>query len=190
MMVECSKKTDGKILNALDIPQPFESRERTQFASDIHALIATLNGMGWKPGMSLHNEDFRWAIASLKGAFHGFHLDSDGLGTFIQALFGSKWWILASPKPAAMPILPRSTRSWQAISIWTRPRTDGSWRLSSSRLARKCRRLTTFYNGLRQSFNLVSCGQIHLTRSSPSRTVFLKGGTIMRAQQSRIHSMA
>ena len=101
MMVECSKKTDGKILNALDIPQPFESRERTQFASDIHALIATLNGMGWKPGMSLHNEDFQWAIASLKGAFHGFHLDSDGLGTFIQALFGSKWWILASPKPGS-----------------------------------------------------------------------------------------
>jgi len=101
MMVECSKKTDGKILNALYIPQPFESRERTQFASDIHALIATLNGMGWKPGMSLHNEDFRWAIASLKGAFHGFHLDSDGLGTFIQALFGSKWWILASPKPGS-----------------------------------------------------------------------------------------
>ena len=101
MMVECSKKTDGKILNTLDIPQPFESRERTQFASDIHALIATLNGMGWKPGMSLHNEDFRWAIASLKGAFHGFHLDSDGLGTFIQALFGSKWWILASPKPGS-----------------------------------------------------------------------------------------
>ena len=101
MMVECSKKTDGKILNALDIPQPFESRKRTQFASDIHTLIATLNGMGWKPGMSLHNEDFRWAIASLKGAFHGFHLDSDGLGTFIQALFGSKWWILASPKPGS-----------------------------------------------------------------------------------------
>jgi hypothetical protein len=102
MMVECSKKPDGKILNALDIPQPFESRERTQFASDMHALIATLVGMGWKPGMSLHNEDFRWAIASLKGAFHGFHLDSDGLGTFIQALFGSKWWILASPKPGSI----------------------------------------------------------------------------------------
>ena len=101
VMVECSKKTDGKILNALDIPLPFESRERTQFASDIYALIATLNGMGWKPGMSLHNEDFRWAIASLKGAFHGFHLDSDGLGTFIQAMFGSKWWILASPKPGS-----------------------------------------------------------------------------------------
>lgn len=101
MMVECSEKVNGKILNALDIPQPFESRERTQFASDMYALRATLNGMGWKPGMSLHTEDFRWAIASLKGAFHGFHLDSDGMGTFIMASFGSKWWILASPKPGS-----------------------------------------------------------------------------------------
>ena len=80
------------------------------------------------------------------------------------------------PSLAAMLILPRSTRSWKAISIWMRPRTDGSWRLSSSHLARNCRCLATFYNGLTQSFNLVSCGQIHLTLSSPSRTVFLGGG--------------
>jgi hypothetical protein len=99
MMVECSKIKDSKILNALDIPLPFGSRERTQFASELHALMATLYEAGWKPGMPLHTDHFRWAIAALKGAFHGFHLDSDGQGSFLEALFGSKWWITAEPKP-------------------------------------------------------------------------------------------
>lgn len=42
-------------------------------------------------------EDIRWGLAATAGAFHHWHIDSDGFGTFIDPIAGSKWWIVARP---------------------------------------------------------------------------------------------
>ena len=36
----------------------------------------------------------RWGLCSLAGARHWTHIDSDGLGTFIDVRCGGKWWFL------------------------------------------------------------------------------------------------
>jgi len=41
--------------------------------------------------------DIRWGLCATKGAWHGFHIDSDGFGTFIDVRTGKKWWIVARP---------------------------------------------------------------------------------------------
>lgn len=42
----------------------------------------------------------RWGLAATGGAFSTFHVDSDGLGTYISCTSqeGSKWWVIVSPK--------------------------------------------------------------------------------------------
>jgi hypothetical protein len=42
----------------------------------------------------------RWGIAATGGAFSNFHLDSNGLGTYISCVNrnGSNWWVIVSPK--------------------------------------------------------------------------------------------
>lgn len=44
--------------------------------------------------------DMRWGIAATQGAFSTFHIDSDGLATYITCSNkgGSKWWVIVSPK--------------------------------------------------------------------------------------------
>lgn len=44
--------------------------------------------------------DMRWGLAATQGAFSGFHIDSDGLGTYISCVNrgGSKWWMIVNPK--------------------------------------------------------------------------------------------
>lgn len=42
----------------------------------------------------------RWGLAATGGAFSTFHIDSDGMGTFISCVNrdGAKWWVIVSPK--------------------------------------------------------------------------------------------
>jgi hypothetical protein len=49
--------------------------------------------------------DMRWGIAATQGAFSGFHIDSDGLGTYISCTNrnGSKWWVIVGPKDKSNP---------------------------------------------------------------------------------------
>lgn len=49
-------------------------------------------------GDSFPTGQFRWGLAATSGAFHGFHVDSNGLGTYVRAVSGIKWWIIATPK--------------------------------------------------------------------------------------------
>jgi hypothetical protein len=39
----------------------------------------------------------RWGLAATRGARHWIHIDSDGLGTFIDVKCGGKWWVVFSP---------------------------------------------------------------------------------------------
>lgn len=41
----------------------------------------------------------RWGSAATRGARRWTHVDSDGLGTFVDVQCGAKWWITFSPPP-------------------------------------------------------------------------------------------
>ena len=46
----------------------------------------------------------RWGLCATAGAFTTFHIDADGLATYIACINegGSKWWILVGPKDSAL----------------------------------------------------------------------------------------
>lgn len=51
----------------------------------------------WDQAKHFPTGHFRWGLAATAGAFHTFHVDSNGLGTYISPVEGSKWWIVARP---------------------------------------------------------------------------------------------
>ena len=73
------------------------AHERSSFSSDAHALNAVFNQEGWTE-RAAPPEHLRWNLAATKDAFHVWHIDSDGYGTFVNVVAGSKWWIVARPK--------------------------------------------------------------------------------------------
>ena len=87
----------GKILNALDFPQHHSSNPPTSLASELFAFRAVAF-QGESDGYP--TTDVRWGIAATQGAFSSFHIDSDGLGTYISCVNrnGSKWWVIVGPK--------------------------------------------------------------------------------------------
>ena len=92
-----SKSKDSKILNGLCFKDPFAGIQRSSFSSEAHALGVVYNQEGWvKKALSI--EHLRWNLAATKDAFHPWHIDSDGYGTFVEVVAGSKWWIVACPK--------------------------------------------------------------------------------------------
>lgn len=42
----------------------------------------------------------RWGLAATQGAFSNFHIDSDGLGTYVSCINrnSAKWWVIIGPK--------------------------------------------------------------------------------------------
>ncbi|KAJ3499602.1 hypothetical protein NLJ89_g10083 [Agrocybe chaxingu] len=40
----------------------------------------------------------QWGLVATDGAFHPWHIDSDGFGTFVEIQTGRKWWVLARPR--------------------------------------------------------------------------------------------
>lgn len=123
-ILECAKKPDGKVLNALNFPLPLKSVEPSSLSSDAHAMHQTMNGVGWKHGMPTPTGEIRWGLIATAGAWHPLHIDCDGLGTSVHALnkektkekdnntqdededfvkyseyeMGLKLWIVARPK--------------------------------------------------------------------------------------------
>ena len=96
-ILEASQSPDSKILNGLSFKNPLAGIERTSFSSDAHALGSVCYQEGWtKRGVPL--DHLRWSLAATKDAFHVWHIDSDGYGTFVEVVAGSKWWIVACPK--------------------------------------------------------------------------------------------
>ncbi len=41
--------------------------------------------------------DMRWGLAATHSARHHTHIDSDGLGTYVDVRCGGKWWIVFCP---------------------------------------------------------------------------------------------
>ena len=96
-ILTASQSPDSKILNGLSFQDPWAGIQRTSFSSDAFALTTSYMQEGWRkkaPEIS----HLRWSLAATKHAFHDWHIDSDGYGTFIDVISGSKWWIVAHPK--------------------------------------------------------------------------------------------
>ena len=96
-ILKASQSEDSKILNGLSFKDPWAGIQRSSFSSDAHALCTVYNQEGWtKKAPSI--DHLRWNLAATKDSFHGWHIDSDGYGTFVNVISGSKWWIVARPK--------------------------------------------------------------------------------------------
>jgi hypothetical protein len=87
----------GKILNGLDFPQEDGSNPPMSISSDLVAFraMACHGAREEYPTIS-----FRWGLAATEGAFSSFHIDSEGVGTYVSCVNqnGAKWWVIVGPK--------------------------------------------------------------------------------------------
>ena len=98
-LARSSESPDGKILNALDLPLPLsEDGPLDTITSDLFAYITNQTADHNFPCSSTC-----WVLAATKGALTGFHIDTDGMVTYIQCVSneGCKWWIVATPRSDA-----------------------------------------------------------------------------------------
>jgi hypothetical protein len=97
-LLHSSQSENGKSLNALSFPMIFASAVPHPFSSE---AIAWHHAQGrawckWKEAYPVST--LRFGLAATAGAYHKFHIDSDGTGTFVEAVAGRKIWVLAVPK--------------------------------------------------------------------------------------------
>ena len=96
-ILEASRSQDSKILNGLSFKDPLAAIERSSFSSDAHALASVCYQEGWTK-RGVQRDHLRWSLAATKHAFHWWHIDSDGYGTFVKVVTGSKVWMVGRPK--------------------------------------------------------------------------------------------
>lgn len=86
-LLEATHAPDGKILNASEFPMGFAPLDPPpKFSTDLLALRVA--GRGIVPPTS----DVRWGTAATGGACTWFHIDSNGLGVFVNVKCGVKVW--------------------------------------------------------------------------------------------------
>ena len=110
-ILRASESPDSKILNGLSFTDPWAGIQRSSFSTDSYALMTGLNQEGW-PKKRAPTEHLRWNLAATQGAFHHWHIDSDGYGTFVNVITGSKWWIVARPKNSLDVDIFNTTSIW------------------------------------------------------------------------------
>jgi len=94
-LLDASRDPHGKVLNALSIPFFTTRHEDLDFAADQAAWKSTMGTAGCDTLELPPTTHIRWGLAGLKGAISFWHLDSDGLGTFIDVRAGEKLWFRA-----------------------------------------------------------------------------------------------
>lgn len=95
-ILDCSRMDDGKVLNALSFPMRNAGIQNEAFSSDVASWNKTEAEPICKHEASMPIGDIRWGTCATCGAFHTYHIDSEGLGTTSELLFGLKWWIVPS----------------------------------------------------------------------------------------------
>jgi hypothetical protein len=96
-LVKAHTHPNGKTLNALDLPLPLASPPpSSRLASDIY--ISLTNTSTLPHARPYPRSATRWGLAGTNHAFTSFHIDAEGLGTYIQCVSknGAKWWVLAA----------------------------------------------------------------------------------------------
>ena len=97
-LLQASRVANGKALNALSFPMMFAPVILHPFSSEAVAWDYTY-GRPWCKSKEVYPlSTMRFGLAATAGAYHKFHIDSDGTGTFVEAVVGRKIWVLAVPK--------------------------------------------------------------------------------------------
>jgi hypothetical protein len=96
-MLKASRLATGPILNALSFPQPLSGVEPSGMSSEIEAWQVTEGKPFCERTLAFPTGQMRWGLAATAGARHWIHIDSDGMGTYIDVQCGGKWWILFCP---------------------------------------------------------------------------------------------
>ncbi|KAJ3502883.1 hypothetical protein NLJ89_g8689 [Agrocybe chaxingu] len=98
-ILECSRMKNGKTLNALNFPMGVSGVRPSPVSSDLCAWRHTAGLPFCKStGPVYPVDDVQWGLVATDGAFHGWHVDSDGFGTVVEVQTGRKWWVLARPR--------------------------------------------------------------------------------------------
>ena len=95
---------NGKALNGLDFPLPFEYEQHIPFASDKVAWHQAHGKIFCKDDCPMSS--VRWALCATCGAYHKSHCDCHGHGTYICPDSGVKIWFFAVPKNKPSPNQP------------------------------------------------------------------------------------
>ncbi|KAF9473563.1 hypothetical protein BDN70DRAFT_937335 [Pholiota conissans] len=94
-LIDAAEPEIHKILNGLSFPRPWAGMSVTSYASDTHALPHVMHGAG-AIRRDLPIGEYRFGLVAPHDAWHAWHIDSDGFGTFIETVTGAKLWITAS----------------------------------------------------------------------------------------------
>jgi hypothetical protein len=77
---------------------PEEGMGRWPFSTDSAAWKNTKGAKGCSHEEVPPLADFRWGLAAIAGALSWIHIDSNGVGTYIDPWTGKKVWIVLKPK--------------------------------------------------------------------------------------------
>ena len=94
---------NGKSLNGLDFPSPFEFFHFIPFASRQiawHEVQGSPFCSEFPPTTSIC-----WGLCTTTGTYHHSHINCNGFGTFIAPESGTKIWLMAIPKNQAGAVL-------------------------------------------------------------------------------------
>ena len=98
-LLDAIRSDSGPILNALSFPLSLSGVKESPMSTEIEAWRLT-EGLKFCPNaVNFPVGQMRWGLAATRGARRWAHIDSDGLGTFIDVQCGAKWWITFSPPP-------------------------------------------------------------------------------------------
>ena len=92
-MLEAVRQPDSKILNVLPVPLVGAGYEANSFSSDHAAWMQTLSAPFSKDMIAAPIGDLRWGSCAMAGAFDDRTTERIGLGTIMDTMNGSKWWI-------------------------------------------------------------------------------------------------
>lgn len=95
-MYTTSQLADGKSLNSLDFPMQCAEHPPQSFASDVKAWTQTFKNSN--KSYQYPTTSTRWGLAATSGAYHKWHIDTDGFGTYVDPKTGNKVWFVARPK--------------------------------------------------------------------------------------------
>jgi hypothetical protein len=110
--VKESHNKQGRILNVLDLLIAIASSSPKGLSSDWAAFQCILQAPMCKKRVEYPVVDMVWGLAAMAGAVSYFHIDANGLVTWIDVKTGSKYWILAKPKP-------KKTLNFATTSLFT-----------------------------------------------------------------------
>lgn len=90
--------THPKGLNGLDFPLSDDAFGAEKFSSDTASWQWSMGFAHCRKDEHKPISDIRWGLAATSGAFHEFHVDTAGFGSFVAPDCGIKLWVALTPK--------------------------------------------------------------------------------------------